>query len=137
MHFAAFSLFEGPLLYLDSLFLFFCTLPVINTSADVIIRTHIPNEQQGGAWGIIGLLSQIGYIGAYSTSGVLADRVFNPLLSDDGHLAGSVGQLTGIGPGRGIALMLLMAGTLMVIVSTLSINRLRRLESRTKGVITL
>ncbi len=119
------------------LFAFFCTLPVINTSADVMIRTHIPNEQQGRAWGMIGLLSQIGYIGAYSISGALADRVFNPLLSKTGPLAASVGQLTGTGPGRGIALMLLIAGTLMVIASTLSINRLRRLKSRTKGVITL
>ena len=105
------------------LFLFFGTLPVINTSADVIIRTQIPNAQQGRAWGIIGLLSQIGYIGAYSISGVLADRVFNPLLSESGHLAGSVGRLTGTGPGRGIALMLLSAGSVLVVVSMFSLKR--------------
>ena len=32
-------------------FLFFCTLPFINTSADVLIRSNIPNESQGRAWG--------------------------------------------------------------------------------------
>ncbi len=105
-------------------FLFFCALPVINTSADVIIRTRIPNGQQGRAWGLIGLLSQIGYIGAYSVSGILADRVFNPLLMENGGLSGSVGRLVGIGPGRGIGFMLVLAGMSVVMVSLLSFDKL-------------
>lgn len=109
-------------------FLFFCALPLINTSADVLIRTNIPNEQQGRAWGIIGLLSQVGYIAAYSTSGLLADRLFNPLLLEAGPLADSVGRLIGTGLGRGIGLMFIIAGMLMVLVTALSSNILFRTE---------
>lgn len=111
-----------------SFLLFFCALPVINTSADVIIRRRIPNELQGRAWGLIGLLSQVGYIGAYSTSGVLADRLFNPLLLEHGRLAGSVGRLIGTGQGRGIGLMLLIAGSSMVLVTVFSHNLIPRTE---------
>ena len=109
-------------------FLFFCALPLINTSADVLIRTKIPNEQQGRAWGIIGLLSQIGYILAYSTSGVLADRLFNPLLMEHGPLADSVGRLIGIGLGRGIGLMYIVAGMTVVFVTAFSSGIISRTE---------
>ena len=76
----------------SSFFLFFCTLPVIN------------------AWGIIGLLSQLGFVAAYALSGLLADRLFTPLLTDRGRLAASVGRVIGTGDGRGMALMLVISG---------------------------
>ncbi|MDT8296976.1 MAG: MFS transporter [Spirochaetaceae bacterium] len=93
-----------------SFFLFFLCLPLINTSAEVLIRKGVPNELQGRAWGIIGLLSQIGYLAAYSAAGVLADRVFNPMLERGGTLALSVGRIIGSGPGRGTGLMLILSG---------------------------
>jgi len=99
-------------------FLFFSALPLINTSADVLIRKNIPNDTQGRAWGIIGVLSQLGFILAYSISGFLADRIFNPLLDDDGILAPTVGKIIGTGPGRGIGLILIISGISMVIVTT-------------------
>lgn len=91
-------------------FLFFFCLPFINTSADLQIRLAVPNELQGRAWGIIGLLSQVGYVVAYLSGGLLADFVFNPLLRSDGALAQTLGKIVGVGPGRGIALMLALAG---------------------------
>ncbi len=98
-------------------FLFFCTLPLINTSADVLIRRTIPNEKQGRAWGIIGVLSQLGYIAAYGVSGFLADRVFNPLFEAGGRLAPSIGKIIGTGPGRGIAFIFILSGICVVAVS--------------------
>jgi MFS family permease len=62
-------------------FLFFAALPFINTGADVLTRANIPDDKQGRAWGLIGVLSQFGFILAYAVSGVLADHVFNPLLT--------------------------------------------------------
>jgi MFS transporter, DHA3 family, macrolide efflux protein len=93
-----------------SLFLFFVALPFINTAADVLIRTGIPNEQQGRAWGLIGLITQAGYLVAYGTAGLLADHVFEPLFLTGGALCGTVGHLIGTGPGRGIGFLLGLSG---------------------------
>lgn len=92
------------------IFLFFLSLPFINTSADVLVRSNVPNEVQGRVWGIISLLSQAGTAAAYALSGVLADWVFEPLLCGQGLLAGSVGRLIGVGRGRGIGFMLVLSG---------------------------
>ena len=96
--------------------LFFVTLSFINVSADTLARRNIPNEVQGRAWGVIGILSQLGCVLAYGASGVLADKVFCPLLRDGGALAGSLGRLFGTGEGRGIGLMVSLCGVLMIAV---------------------
>nr|WP_232696475.1 MFS transporter [Brevibacillus daliensis] len=98
-------------------FLFFTALPFINTSADVMIRRRIANETQGRAWGIIGILSQLGYVAAYAIAGVLADHVFNPLLREGGMLASTVGKVIGTGEGRGIGLLIIVSGFLMVLLA--------------------
>jgi MFS family permease len=95
-------------------FLFFASLPFINTGADVLIRANIPDDKQGRAWGLIGILSQFGYIIAYAVSGALADYVFNPLLVEGGALAPTVGRIVGVGEGRGIGLMLIISGALFM-----------------------
>lgn len=93
--------------------LFFTALPFINTCADVLIRSRIPNNVQGRAWGIISVLTQMGYVVAYSVCGILADYVFGPMLMEDGIFAGSIGRLIGIGEGRGIGLMFIITGIIM------------------------
>lgn len=109
-------------------FLFFLALPFMNTSADVLIRKNIPNELQGRVWGIISLLSQTGTVLAYALSGVLADFVFEPLLSDNGVLSDSIGALIGTGTGRGIGFMLILSG-ICIIPAAFAIGRSRSIRS--------
>ena len=99
--------------------LFFATLPFVNTCADVMIRVSIPNEVQGRVWGLISLLTQIGCVIAYATCGFLADHVFEPMMQKNGIFAMSIGSIIGTGEGRGIGLMLIVAGILMVVVAFL------------------
>ncbi|SER23731.1 Major Facilitator Superfamily protein [Gracilibacillus ureilyticus] len=111
-------------------FLFFMALPFINTCADVLIRRRIPNELQGRAWGMISVLTQVGYIVAYAGCGLLADYFFAPMLMEDGILARSIGQWIGTGEGRGIGFMLMITGISMfglafVFGSTKSITEMR------------
>jgi MFS family permease len=96
-------------------FLLFASLPFINTSAEVLIRMNIPNGKQGRVWGLIGVISQMGYIVSYILSGVLADYIFNPLLTKGGNLANSVGKVIGTGEGRGIGLMFIGSGVLIIV----------------------
>lgn len=111
-------------------FLFFTTLPFVNTCADVLIRIRIPNDVQGRAWGMISVLTQSGYVVAYAVGGALADYVFGPMLMEDGILAGSVGRVIGTGAGRGIGLMLIISGIVMFAFAFIfgSRNSIKELE---------
>jgi hypothetical protein len=102
---------------LTACILFFAALPFVNTCADVLIRVRIPNRAQGRVWGLISLLTQTGCVIAYATCGILADHVFEPMMQEKGILADSIGKVIGIGEGRGIGLMLIIAGVLMVVVA--------------------
>lgn len=44
---------------------FFSALPFASNCLDYLVRTNLADEVQGRAWGMIGFLSQIGYVIAY------------------------------------------------------------------------
>jgi len=98
-------------------FFFFAMLPFANTSIDYLIRISVPNQVQGRVWGLIGIISQLGYIIAYEMLGPLADYGFVPLLTPNGALANSVGKIIGTGNGRGIGLLIIVSGILLAVSS--------------------
>lgn len=116
---ALFGLRENILFIGVAGFLFFAMLPFANASLDYLLRTNIDNRLQGRAWGLIGLISQLGYVAAYAVSGLLADYVFTPLMLEDGALAKSVGKLLGTGAGRGIGFLIVLAGILLCVTSVI------------------
>lgn len=128
---AAFGMRENMVWISAAGFFFFSMLPFANASLDFLTRTNIENSKQGRAWGLIGLISQLGYVAAYALSGVLADYVFNPLLADGGALAGSIGRLIGTGAGRGTGLLIMVAGGLLCLTAIVlyQIKSVRRLET--------
>ncbi|WP_336250359.1 MFS transporter [Stomatohabitans albus] len=91
-------------------FVVFFALAVVNAGGDVVVRTHIPNAFQGRVWGVIGFISQLGFLVAYLITGPLADLGFEPLLAQGGLLANSLGSVIGSGPGRGSALLVGISG---------------------------
>lgn len=111
-----------------ALFLFFFSIPFLNTCADVLLRVSIPDELQGRVWGLVSLLTQAGTVLAYAVCGVLADRVFEPMLAESGFLAGSVGRLIGTGEGRGIGFLLILSGLGMTLAA-LTAGRNRKLRA--------
>ena len=100
-------------------FMFFATLPFINTSIEVLIRKNIDNTKQGRVWSIISMVTYLGSLIAFAVAGFLADKVFNPLLVLDGSLAETVGLIIGVGEGRGIALMFIISGSMICMVALL------------------
>ena len=98
-------------------FLFFATLPFANHCLDDLVRTNIPDELQGRAWGVIGFLSQIGYVVAYGLAGVAADGIASKLQ---------------IGVGRGAAGVVMTAGVLLSLtaLSLYPIKSIRALERK-------
>lgn len=53
-------------------------------------------------------------------AGVMAERWFEPLLSENGGLASSIGQLIGTGEGRGMAFMFVLVGVLLLLLTAVS-----------------
>ncbi len=90
-----FGLFENMIPICVFGFLFFAMLPLANNCLDYLVRTNIPEEAQGRAWGLIGFISQLGYVVAYALSGSAAD---------------ALGRIGGQGVGRGAAAVIVIAG---------------------------
>jgi hypothetical protein len=90
---------------------------------------HIPDESIGGVTGISFPL-------AYLVAGPLADEVFEPLMSVNGLLAGSIGQIIGVGTGRGIALMFVLMGVMTIVITIFGYHYppLRRVEQELPDV---
>ncbi|MBO6108625.1 MAG: MFS transporter, partial [Eubacterium sp.] len=111
-----FGLKENIIMLICTGFGFFVMLPFANNCLDYLIRTNIPDELQGRAWGFIGFISQIGYVIAFSLSGVISDLL---------------GSVLGIGVGRGAALVISSSGVLLVVLSVIlyRIKSIHMLES--------
>jgi hypothetical protein len=111
-------------------FLFFLTVPVMNASQDSIWQTKVPASLQGRCFAIQRVLSESAMPVGFILAGPLADRIFEPLLAKNGALAGSVGRIIGVGPGRGIALVFIIAGVAMTLVGVagFSVSSIRRVE---------
>lgn len=90
-----------------------CTI-MIFVMSQTIWQTQIPQAIQGRAFAIRRLVAWSTLPIAYLAAGPLADKVFGPLLAPQGLLAGPIGPLIGIGEGRGIALLFVVMGALMV-----------------------
>jgi len=87
--------------------LWYIAIPVINASSQAIWQTKTPRDVQGRVFAVRRTIAQFTVpIGDFS-AGPLADKVFNPALMPGGALANSAGRVIGVGPGRGIALMML------------------------------
>ncbi len=113
----AFAWSELTILVLVFGFCLFLSLPFANTAMDYLVRITIPVEHQGKAWGTIGLISQAGYVGAYASVGLVVDFLIKPLLEDEGGLAQLIHALIGRGEGRSAALMIMVAGILLMMTA--------------------
>lgn len=81
-------------------FMFFAMIPVANSGLDYLVRTNIANELQGRAWGVIGFISQLGYVVSYGLSGVIADVI---------------AQLSGMSVGRSCGALIMVSGCMLVV----------------------
>jgi MFS family permease len=111
-----FAICENIYVICISGFVFFAALPFANNSLDYLVRTNIPAEMQGRAWGFIGFISQLGYVIAYGISGITADFI---------------GKVTNKGVGGGSAITVIASGICLFIVALAmsGIKRIRELEN--------
>ncbi|TGE34835.1 MFS transporter [Desulfosporosinus fructosivorans] len=128
LFYALMGVFTTVVLIAIFTFLFFSTLPFVNTTLEVLIRTNVDNERQGRVWSMVYAISQVGYILAFGSAGFLADYLFNPLFYPDGALAQTVGRIIGTGQGRGIGFIFILSGLLVSILG-LIIGRVKKISA--------
>jgi MFS family permease len=105
-----------PVMAVAGFFLMF-TMPIINGSSQAIWQSKVAPDVQGRVFSIRRMIAWSMTPLAYIVAGPLADRVFRPLLLEGGALADSVGQLIGVGPGRGTGLMFIVVGAVSILVA--------------------
>ncbi|MEH2214503.1 MFS transporter [Nostoc sp.] len=111
-------------------FIFYIGRSIAVSSIRVILQKKVALDYQGRIFGLQNALTQSALPIAAVGAGPLADRIFEPLMNTDSFLATSAGLIIGVGPGRGIGLLFIILGILVVFTTVLAYlyPRLRRLE---------
>jgi MFS transporter, DHA3 family, macrolide efflux protein len=109
---------------------YWCFLGISNACYTVLIQVKVPHHLHGRIFAMNQVVAFSTMPLGFVLAGPLADRVFEPMMAPGGSLAGTVGQVLGTGPGRGVALLVVLVGTLAALVNTSGYlrPRLRRLE---------
>lgn len=137
-----FILLQAPILLLGGLqpsvvlvavatFLFMAFNPFIGGLSQAIWQTKVANDVQGRVFSMRSFIVSLAAPLAFLLAGPLADHVFEPLMAPGGPLAGTIGQVIGVGPGRGVGLLFMTLGVLIIFVVLVSFSnpRLRNVEN--------
>ncbi|MFD8526308.1 amino acid adenylation domain-containing protein [Streptosporangium canum] len=106
-------------------------LTVLNAHWLALIQLKVGLELQGRVLATNQMLAVSMTPVAFLTAPSLADDVFGPLLVPGGPLADTVvGDIVGVGPGRGVGLLLVVCGALLMLWGALGLwyRPLRRME---------
>ena len=82
---------------------FMFLIPLVNGMSQTLWQKKVEPAIQGRVFSTRRMIASIASPIAYVVAGPLADGVFEPLLAPNGRLAGTVGAVMGVGPGRGSA----------------------------------
>ena len=111
------GLFQSIPLIALATFFYYLPFPLVNGSDQAIWQSKVPPEVQGRVFSIRRMLARSMIPIAYLSAGPLSDGVFKPLLSENGVLASTIGQIFGVGPSRGIGLLIFLMGEIIVVLT--------------------
>lgn len=120
-----------------AILLLFAAEPLEESNSTVIVQTKVEPSILGRVYSVDQLLGTMAVPLAFLIAGPLVDGIFEPMMAADGLLANSVGQLIGVGPGRGMALMLMITGGLTIVLSMIAYmyGPLRNIEKELPDMI--
>ncbi|GHJ42782.1 hypothetical protein Cs7R123_01240 [Catellatospora sp. TT07R-123] len=113
-------------------------LSILNAHWMAMIQLKVGLELQGRVLAANQMMAVAMTPLAFVTAPLIADRVFAPLLAPGGALAGSVGTVLGVGPGRGMGLLLVAAGLALMVLGAagLRYRPLARMEDALPNAVT-
>lgn len=93
-------------------------MPIINGSSQAIWQRKVDADLQGRVFSVRRMIAWSMTPIAYLLAGTLNDQVFKPLLAEGGTLADTfVGQIVGVGAGRGTGLFFIVLGFLSILAA--------------------
>jgi len=115
---------QASLVYVSvGLFVLMFFIPFASGPSSAIFAAKVAPEVQGRVFATRNMITLSMMPFAFLLSGVLADQVFNPMLIEGGVLAATfIGRWIGVGPGRGIGLMLICSGLFLMMASGIAIS---------------
>ena len=133
----AFGLRTSTELFALANFILFFSLPLINGWSNAILLRKVAPDIQGRVFATINMICWSCIPAAYVVAGPLAERIFEPLMATNGLLAGSIGQIIGVGSGRGIGLLFITMEIIAILVTVVVYRypRLRFMERELPDVI--
>jgi MFS family permease len=128
---------ESAVLIGLGMFVLLFSLPLAAGCSQVIWMSKVEPQVQGRVFAVRRMLADAISPVAYLVAGPLADQVFGPLMAGGGPLAVTVGPIIGVGAERGIGLMFVLAGALMLAVTGVAYAypRLRYIEDELPDVV--
>ncbi|MGI5523378.1 amino acid adenylation domain-containing protein [Micromonospora sp. CA-259024] len=111
---AVIGLGDAPVLVVAGMFLVTFGESLAEGHWIALVQTKVGFELQGRVLSIFITVMMLTMPIGYLIVGPLAERYVQPLLEPDGALADSVGHLLGTGPGRGLALLVIVSGLLQL-----------------------
>ncbi len=112
-------------------------LPVLQATSQVLWQTKVALDVQGRVFSLRRMISQASLPVAFLTAGWLSDGLFEPLMREGGRLAPWLGPWIGAGPGRGIGLLFIVAGSAGCLLAAVGYlhPRIRHLEAELPDAI--
>lgn len=109
---------------------FLAMSPVVVASSQAIWQSKVPAALQGRVFSLRRVVALSAAPLAFAIAGPLADRVFEPAMAPGGLLAPTVGRVLGTGEGRGVALLFVLLGVLILLslAVAVSVRKLRDVE---------
>jgi MFS transporter, DHA3 family, macrolide efflux protein len=104
--------------------------PIMRGCNLTLWQRKVPNALQGRVIATRRMLIRVLLPVVFILAGQLIDNVFQPMMQPEGLLADSLGSLVGVGEGRGIALLMLITGSIhiLTVIVALTYAPLRQIE---------
>lgn len=111
--------------------------PIIVSCNHTIWQCKVPIDLQGRVFALQNQVEKAILILTQLSIGPLVEGVFEPLMTEGGLLSDSIGQIIGVGDGRGSALLLMIVGITNLFAAAIGYHtpRLRRVEKELPDAI--
>lgn len=95
----------------------FLAFPIEEASSTAIMQRKVPESMMGRVSSVRNILTMGAAPLAMLIAAPLAEKYFEPLMAEDGALSDTAGALIGTGEGRGMALLLVLAGITTLVLT--------------------